>query len=349
MPGRLRLPRARDLLVASAMLLTLACGSSSTGSLSEAAPLEPPPSGATGAAGAVTTTDPPASAGAPDSGSQAVARGADYGARGPLETSTTRHTVTDGARSFEVVVSSPGGALPSPVVVLASGSTQTAAFYAPYAQRLASHGITTVLRSDPGPLVQTAEVAKDVTTLVLTWMPAALGGRVELTRVGLAGHSRGGAATLLSATQGLRGKVRAWFGLDPVDNQFLVGPGAFARSALPSLALPTGMLGASVASNCSPAADSHPMLWPLLPAPSVLVVARGAGHMQLGDPAACTACAACTPAGTADAKVVLEAALRYVTAFFARELLGDANVGAAFEGAGSPSDVSAGRVTVTAK
>jgi pimeloyl-ACP methyl ester carboxylesterase len=346
MPGRLRLTRVHDLLVASVVLVTLACGSPSTGSLSEATPLEPSPSGVTGSVGA---PEPTTSEGIPDSGSQAVARGADYGASGPYEAMTTRHTVTEGARSFEVVVSSPKGALPSPVVVLASGSTQTAAFYAPYAQRLASHGITTVLRSDPGPLVQTAEVAKDVTTLVLTWMPAALGARVDLTRVGLAGHSRGGAATLLAAAQGLRGKVRAWFGLDPVDNQFLVGPGTFARSVLPSLALPTGMLGASIASNCSPAADSHPMLWPLLPVPAVLVVARGAGHMQLGDPAACTACAACTPAGTADAKSVLESAVRYVTAFFARELLGDANVGAAFEGAGSPSDASAGRVTVTTK
>lgn len=348
MPGRLRLPRVRDVLVATAALVISACGSPST-EPSEATPLASPPSGATGAAGAVTTTDPPPSAVAPDSGSQAVARGADYGARGPRETSTTRHTVTDGARSFEVVVTSPNGTAPAPVVVLASGSTQTAAFYAPYAERLASHGITTVLRSDPGPLVQTAEVAKDVTTLVVTWMPAALGGRVDLTRVGLAGHSRGGAATLLAAAQGLRGKVRAWFGLDPVDNQFLVGPGAFARSALPGLALPSGMLGASVASNCSPAADSHPMLWPLLPPPSVLVLARGAGHMQLGDPAACTACAACTPGGTVDAKAVLDGALRYVTAFFARELLGDAAVGAAFEGAGGPSDVSAGRVAITAK
>ena len=40
---------------------------------------------------------------------------------------------------------------------------------------------------------------------------------------------------------------------------------------------------------------------------------------------------------------------RYLTAFFARELLDDASVGATFEGAGALGDVAAGLVVVNAK
>jgi hypothetical protein len=46
---------------------------------------------------------------------------------------------------------------------------------------------------------------------------------------------------------------------------------------------------------------------------------------------------------------VLAYSRRYLTAYFARELLGDRAVGAAFEGAGAPQDQGAGLVTITAK
>jgi hypothetical protein len=154
---------------------------------------------------------------------------------------------------------------------------------------------------------------------------------------------------LLVAEHELAGKVVAWFGLDPVDNQFGMVPGAFARTDLPDIGIPTTFLGASVTSNCAPAADSYPTLYPLAPSPSVLIVGEGAGHTQLESPDACTACTICTPEGTADPKVVLAYAIRYMTAFFARELLDDASVGATFDGAGGPEDVAAGLVTISSK
>jgi hypothetical protein len=55
------------------------------------------------------------------------------------------------------------------------------------------------------------------------------------------------------------------------------------------------------------------------------------------------------PDSPTDAEVVLAYSVRYFTAFFARELLGDAAVGAAFEGAGASEDVAAGHVTVSSK
>jgi hypothetical protein len=155
--------------------------------------------------------------------------------------------------------------------------------------------------------------------------------------------------SLLAAEGGLKGKVVAWFGLDPVDNQFGAGPGVFARTNLSKIGIPTAYVGAEVTSNCAPAADSFPMLYPASPSPSVLILGKGAGHTQLEASTGCTACGICSPAGTADPDVVLAYAVRYFTAFFARELLGDASVGASFQGAGAPADVAAGTVTVTSK
>jgi hypothetical protein len=62
----------------------------------------------------------------------------------------------------------------------------------------------------------------------------------------------------------------------------------------------------------------------------------------------CTFCGLCSP-GKADGAVVLDFSVRYLTAFFARELLDDDSVGAAFEGAGAADDTQAGRVTVRSK
>jgi hypothetical protein len=46
---------------------------------------------------------------------------------------------------------------------------------------------------------------------------------------------------------------------------------------------------------------------------------------------------------------VLATAVKYLTAFFARQLLGDAPVGAAFQGAGEAQDVAAGIIDLVAK
>lgn len=295
--------------------------------------------------------DPPADTDPVDTDpvdSDPVAR-ADYDHDGPTTFTVERHTVRRGGGSYKVTVVLPDAPGPVPVVSLSCGSTQTAAGYLPHARRLASHGIATVLTDDPGALVKTVDVIPNAVHVVDTWLPATYGDRLDLQRVGLAGHSRGGAVSLLAAERGLKGKVVAWFGLDPVDAQFLLDAGAYARTDLGDVGIPTGFLGAEVESNCAPAADSWPMLWPLAPSPSVLVEGLGAGHTQLEDPSGCTLCDVCGPDGTADADVVLAYALRYLTAFFARELLGDAGVGAGFEGAGGPDDVAAGRVTITVR
>jgi hypothetical protein len=230
---------------------------------------------------------------------------------------------------------------------------QVAVAYAPYGKRLASWGFVVLSRDDPGFLVQTPAESADIVYTIVTWLPARnadmqspLFGKVDTTRVGLAGHSRGGQATLVAAETGLKGKLKGWFGLDPVDSNV---SNAQARTTIGTIGIPTTFLGATVASSCSPIADNYEVLYTAASTPAVKITGVGAGHTQFEDPATCVACNLCSPQGSADGMVVLAYSVRYLTAFFARELQGDVSVGAAFEGAGAPADVKVGRVTVASK
>ena len=96
------------------------------------------------------------------------------------------------------------------------------------------------------------------------------------------------------------------------------------------------------------AADDFLVLYQAAASPAVAITAVNADHTMFEDPASCSFCTLCT-AGTASQPLVLATAVRYLTAFFARQLLGDASVGAAFAGAGASQDVTAGTVQVMAK
>src|SRR5262249_46476428 len=156
--------------------------------------------------------------------------------------------------------------------------------YATYGKRLASYGIAAIIADDPGALTNTSDVLPNALYVVDTWIPSKP--ELDATKVGLAGHSRGGGVSLLAAEH-LGNKVVALFGLDPVDNEFGQAPREYARTKLAQLAIPTGYIGAEVVSNCAPVADSYEMLYPHSPAPSVLVVAKGAGHTQIEPANAC--------------------------------------------------------------
>jgi hypothetical protein len=279
---------------------------------------------------------------------------ADYDNDGPDTVTTFAASVTNGSSTFTEEVYLPGADGMHPVVVLSPGLEQPAAAYHDYGHRLASYGIITLVRDDPGLFENSADVASDIAYVVTTWLPAAqtdtssmLAGHIDLARVGLAGHSRGGKSSLIAAEMGAAGKVRAWFGLDPVDAAFLNG-GVQARDQLAGIGIPTVFLGTSVIGVCNAVADSYQVLYALAPSPSVALTAVDAGHTELEDPASCVSCDICT-AGTANPQVVLAYAVRYLVAFFARELLDDGHVGATFDGAGAPVDIAAGLVQRVSK
>lgn len=335
------------------LLLAFGCGGSSvdpvpTQSTTRTTPsAEPAP---------VSTAAPAGSndASVPNKPDAATSTSTRYDADGSESVSTQTLNVNTGTRRFTVTAYIPNKSGALPLVSLSPGFFQSAEGYAPYGKRLASHGIITIMRDDPSLRQQTPSVAEDLTATIDTWLPAQqaapsgpLAGRVDMSRIGLAGHSRGGKVTLLAATSGLKGKVRAWFGLDPVDSNSLLDPGV--RSKLSTIGVPTAFFGAGVSSSCAPASDNYEVLFAATPSPSVRIKGIGFGHTQFQDPSACTGCNLCTPAGTADVQITLPTAVRYMTAFFARELLGDSQVGATFQGSGAAADESARLVEISSK
>lgn len=333
---------------ATMLLLTLcACGSTPAGPDDGGPPSDAAPD-------VTSPQDSGSKDGGPgDSGADAQSGPTKYDKDGPDSVTTATAMVTNGNSTFTEHLWIPSSIGKHPVVSLSPGLQQPAAAYAPYGKRLASWGFVMIARDDPGFLVQTPAVSADLAFTIGTWLDARnadaqspLFGKVDTARVGLAGHSRGGQATLVAAEGGLKGKVKAWFGLDPVDSN---ASGAQARTNLPQIGIPTTFLGATVSGSCSPMADNYTVLFGLAPSPAVRIDGIGAGHVQFEDPASCVACGLCSPAGSADSAVVLAYSVRYLTAFFARELQNEASVGAAFQGAGAPADVAAGRVTVTSK
>lgn len=280
-------------------------------------------------------------------GADAAQVAVDYGVDGPYAVTTATWTVQGGSEEFDLHAWLPEAPSPRPVVLLAPGLQQPAAAYAVYAHRLASHGIACLIRDDPGILVMSKDVVADLAFLVTTWLPGqasgVLKGRLDPGILGLCGHSRGGKASLLAAEGPLSGRVKAWLGLDPVDASFVAGDGQ-GRDGIGKLGIPIAMLGAQVPGACSPAADGYLMLYDKASPPAVTLTLVDAGHTHLEEAAECVACGLCTPEGPADKASTLATAVRYTTAFFARELLRDSQVGPGFDGAGVQADLAKGTV-----
>jgi Chlorophyllase enzyme len=270
--------------------------------------------------------------------------GTRYGNDGPVGYTTSAFPVTNESDSFTVNVWVPSTPGTHPVVSFSPGLEQPCAGYTPYATRLASWGFVVLMRNDPGILVSGDTVASDLSYTVGTWLPAQSGmsssvlyGKADLSLVGLAGHSRGGQTTLVAAEEGLHGKIQAWVGLDPVNTAYSAGTAPSTN--LPSIGIPTLYIGAGVATN-----------YAVSPSPSIAITVVNASHPQFEDLGGCSACGlVCSPMGTANSETVLDDAIRYLTAYFARELLGDSSVGPLFQGAGAPADEASGAITVVSK
>jgi Chlorophyllase enzyme len=304
----------------------------------------------------ISDSAPPADGAAMDSGATvSTDAGTGYGQDGPDSYTTASFPVTNGSDSFTVNAWIPGPSGMHPVVSFSPGLEQLSAGYVPYATRLASWGFVVLMRDDPGILVSGDTVASDLAYTVGTWLPAQnamsgamLYGKADLSHVGLAGHSRGGQTTLVAAEQGLHGKVQGWVGLDPVNTAYSAGTAPSTN--LPSIGIPTFYIGAGVQTNCAPTGDNFQTLYAVSPSPSIAMTVSGAAHPQFEDVGNCSGCVlVCSPAGTANSQAVLDLAIRYLTAFFARELLGDSSVGPLFQGAGAPADEASGAITIVSK
>ena len=280
-------------------------------------------------------------------GSTDLAATPGYAAPGAYAVTTQELSATLTGGTLTLTAYLPTTTNKRPLVVVAPGFVQGRAGYAAYGQRLASHGMVALVFDDPGFNTTSATEASELTELVTTWLPAqALAAKIQLDHVGLMGHSRGGQVGLLAAEGGLKGKVLAYFGLDPVDTN----NGVMARTGLPTIGIPTVFLGETLdgSSNfgmaCAPTADNYQTQYAVAESPSLELTAVGAAHFDFEDRSKATGAGFCMK-GTADAAKVLAMAVTLSTGYFDHELAG----AALLTPFGADVFVAAGQLTLASK
>ena len=242
---------------------------------------------------------------------------------------------------------------PFPVVVLSPGFTLATSYFTNYGQRLASYGLIAVLQKVPNEVSHSTY--RTNTIELIDWLEKPTGpdssrvkGRLDTSKLGVVGHSLGGTISLHVAAADPR--VKAVFGLDPVDSESLP-----VRGLLTSIKLPTGVpiafVGETISKGggmpCTPAARNYEVLFGAAPVPAFAITVVGAAHNDFLDLCG-LACSFC-PGGTAMKERTNRLGVRYVTAYFLRHLRGDTRAETYLSGGELGKDIAAGYVTRTSK
>ncbi len=182
-----------------------------------------------------------------------------------------------------------------PAVLFGHGFQLTGASYTDYAERMASHGVIVLLPTWGDGLFSArthTQLAGDVEAMV-SWMIAEnaaggeLAGALDVSRIGMSGHSRGGKGAIFGAINDDR--VDAVFVLDPVDSGPPFGSNptdypSLTPERMADLRVPLGIVGAGKGSQatfgqaCAPAADNYQAYYDAAGSPSYLYVVADAGH-----------------------------------------------------------------------
>ena len=271
-------------------------------------------------------------------------------------------------RSLEVLVLSPlaaDGPLQSrPFVIFSHGFLLAPTRYRSYGERLASHGFVVALPALPMSLLGTAhsQLARDVRFVVDEMLRLAgdpehpLFGRIDPTRVGLAGHSLGGKLSLLEAVEDKR--IRAVGVLDPVDsgNPLLDDPERYpsvAPELMPEVSVPLLFVGAELGSvlvavtPCAPEDENYQRFYEAANLPAIEITQLGVGHSQYVDGADRDSYDPCAR-GDVPSSWVRESSASYLTAFFLHTL-SDSQAAMKWLDERLEQDEAAGRITVRRK
>jgi MYXO-CTERM domain-containing protein len=254
---------------------------------------------------------------------------ADYGDTGPLPVTVAQNQPAGGATSARVVV--PQGKGPFPLLVLSHGFSASGDNQIGWASHFASYGFVAVVPSFPNTFTPNHTVnAGIVKQLVALYTnpntTSAAQGKVDAAHVGLEGHSAGGLATALAASNAIQAIVL----FDPVDANDL------GKTASPTICSPTLALFAG------PSACNNQAGWksfvgtqsgPLLTANVV-----ASNHCD-GENAPRALCGPfCTNQGADAGRQKVYA--RWATAFFLAKLAGDAAAQTALAGIASDTGLS---------
>lgn len=235
-----------------------------------------------------------------------------------------------------------------PLVILAPGHFVEPAQLARYAQRLATHGIHTVLFRSRNEQNQLAY--RDIMLGLLSWLTTTSPQKdqIEGAFVGLGGYQLGGKIAIASAAQ--NSSVRAVLALDPIDESAVTGyiSGPSSVTAL-SLAgdIPVAIFGerqsqGTDATACYLAAQGFQTFYPTVgPPPRALQIefgrATSADFIDVHPDQRCK-----TSAAQADTQAL---AVKFTTAYFQWALRGKSKSREYLLGAGFDADVSRGMLT----
>ena len=176
-------------------------------------------------------------------------------------------------------------------------------------------------------------------------------GRVDASRLGVAGHSLGGKISFLVAEADAR--VKAAFGIDPVNSAPPFGQAPSAITGLPGYKGFSGFLGETNSQGgfmaCAPASDNFQKFFAAANAPSFAITFAGAAHNDFVDPGACQLCSFACPGSKGMQAQTVALANKYAVAFFRARLWGEMGQLSYLTGAEFQKDAMTGSVSVQAK
>ena len=230
----------------------------------------------------------------------------------------TSYTVTyaAGERTMDVRIYLPSdlAAGPFPLVVLSHGFQLNGEGYNVLGDRLASHGFVVVSPSYGDSLFNALShtALAQIVVATIDWAAAenarsdsALFGHLDLDKIGVTGHSRGGKQSIYAAI--LDPRIKAVFGIDPVDSGPPVGgndpvaypsltPERMGELTVPFAAIGAGRGGETtffgLGPACAPAADNYQAYFDAAGAPAFEYLVGDAGHLDFVDDCGflCTTC-----------------------------------------------------------
>jgi chlorophyllase len=224
---------------------------------------------------------------------------------------------------------------PFPLVVLSHGFQLNGEGYNVLGDRLASHGFVVVSPSYGDNLFNALShtALAQIVVATIDWAAAengrsgsALFGHLDLDKIGVTGHSRGGKQSIYAAI--LDPRIKAVFGIDPVDSGPPVGgndPVAFPSitpERMGELTVPFAAIGAGrggettlfgLGPACAPTADNYQAYFDASGAPAFEYLVVDAGHLDFVDSCGFL-CATCSQGS--DASVGRNFAAQTAVAFF---------------------------------
>ena len=261
----------------------------------------------------------------------------------------------------------PDGAGPFPVVVMTDGFNLAGDLYTSYGDHLASWGFIVVFADIPNNFIfpKTPLELIDYLGATFDWVEdeamGQLGGKADVSKLAVAGHSAGAAAAVHVALYDAR--PLGVFAIDPVDGapEFVNGSPEDYPSVAPELMnlldVPVVLLGETTNGDeatatltpCAPLDENFQQYYLGATGPALEIEVVGANHMSFLDNPDCGLDCAVCPSGTDDPTTTRILTQSYMTAFFNVILKGETEFSTYLTGAEMQADVNAGLVITQSK